>query len=208
MRIRQHVNPLDVFFEKFRGAIPALDPARELEVEIGCADAQFLFERAAREPARQYVGLEIREDLVHWVNDKARGSGAPVTAVWCHAQLHVKTIFAPASATRVFVNFPDPWFKRRHHVRRMVDSVLAEQLAYLLEPGGELFVQTDVWDIALDAMRSFDGDVFGRFENFAGEWSFWKDGNPYGVRSWREQNAEETKLPIWRIWYRRAHHRP
>lgn len=203
MRIRQHVNPLDVFFETFRGEKPTLDPSRELEVEIGCADAQFLFERAARDPGRQYVGLEIREELVHWVNDKARKAAVPVQAVFCHAQLHVKTIFPAGAAARVYVNFPDPWFKRRHHERRMVDAVLAEQLAYLLRPGGELFVQTDVWDIALAAMASFDGD--GRFLNVAGEWTFWKDGNPYGVRSWREQNAEETGLPIWRIWYRRRH---
>ncbi|HEY5950061.1 MAG TPA: hypothetical protein VIV40_31415 [Kofleriaceae bacterium] len=201
MRIRQHVNPTDLFFETFRGQKPQLDPARQLEVEIGCADAQFLFERAAREPARQYVGLEIREDLVDWVNAKARVSAAPVTAVWCHAQLHTTMIFPRAAATRVYVNFPDPWFKRRHHVRRMVDEVLAEQVAYLLRPGGELFVQTDVWDIAIDAMASFDGD--DRFSNVAGEWTFWKEGNPYGVRSWREQNAHETGLTVWRIMYRR-----
>jgi tRNA (guanine-N7-)-methyltransferase len=103
-------------------------------------------------------------------------------------------------ASRVYVNFPDPWFKRRHHVRRMVDSVLAEQIEYVLAPGGELFVQTDVWDIAIDAMSSFEP----LFENQAGEWTFWKEGNPYGVRSWREQNAEETGLPIWRLLYRRA----
>lgn len=201
MRIRQHVNPRDAFFETFRGDKPVLDPARALEVEIGCADAQFLFERAVQDPARQYVGLEIREDLVEWVNRKARRSEAPVHAVWCHAQLHVKTIFAQGAASRVYVNFPDPWFKRRHHVRRMVDAALAEQVAYLLREGGELFVQTDVWDIALDAMTSFERD--GHFENVAGEWSFWKDGNPFGVRSWREQNAEETGLPIWRILFRR-----
>ena len=201
MRIRQHVNPTDLFFETFRGEKPVLDPARELEVEIGCADAQFLFERAALEPARHYVGLEIREDLVEWVNQKARTRGAPVHAVFCHAQLHTKLIFPRSAAQRVYVNFPDPWFKRRHHVRRMVDTVLAEQIAYLLKPGGELFVQTDVWDLAIDAMASFDGDE--RFENRAGEWTFWKDGNPYGVRSWREQNAAETGLEVWRILYRR-----
>ena len=71
----------------------------------------------------------------------------------------MKQIFPPACASRVYVNFPDPWFKRRHHVRRMVDSVLAEQIAYVLAPGGELFVQTDVWDIAIDAMSAFDGDA-------------------------------------------------
>ena len=201
MRIRQHVNPQDLFFEKFRGHKPSLDPSRELEVEIGCADAQFLFERAERDSSRHYVGLEIREDLVEWVNKKARRLALPVEAVFCHAQLHTKLIFLAGAASRVYVNFPDPWFKRRHHVRRMVDAVLAEQVAYVLRGGGELFVQTDVWDIAIDAMSAFDGD--DRFINVAGEWSFWKQGNPYGVRSWREQNAEETGLPVWRIAYRR-----
>lgn len=203
MRIRQHVNPMDVFFETFRGEKPVLAEGRELEVEIGCADAQFLFERAAQEPARHYIGLEIREDLVHYVQKKASRLALPVQAVWCHAQLHTTLIFPRGAASRVFVNFPDPWFKRRHHVRRMVDDVLADQIAYLLRPGGELFVQTDVWDIAIDAMTAFDGDVRDRFENRGGEWSFWKQGNPYGVRSWREQNAEETGLPIWRMLYRR-----
>jgi tRNA (guanine-N7-)-methyltransferase len=202
MRIRQHVNPTDLFFETFRGERPAIDSSRELEIEIGCAEAQFLFERAAKDPTRLYVGLEIREDLVDWVNAKARTTNAPVTAVFCHAQLHTKEIFPRAAATRVYVNFPDPWFKRRHHVRRMVDSVLAHQISHVLKPGGELFVQTDVWEIALDAMAAFDGD--DRFMNVAGEWSFWREGNPYGVRSWREQNAEETGLEVWRIWYRRV----
>src|SRR5688572_26919881 len=137
MRIRQHVNPTDLFFETFRGHKPVLDLARELEIEVGCAEAQFLFERAINDPGRHYVGLEIREDLVDWVNAKARTTSAPVTAVFCHAQLHTKAIFPRGAATRVYVNFPDPWFKRRHHVRRMVDSVLAEQIAYVLKPGGE-----------------------------------------------------------------------
>ncbi len=203
MRIRQHVNPTDVFFEKFRGKVPVLDPARPVEVEIGCADAQFLFERAAADPSRHYIGLEIREDYVGYVERKAKKTGLPVQAVWCHAQLHTSMVFTEGAASRVYVNFPDPWFKRRHHVRRMVDEALAEQIAYLLRPGGELFVQTDVWDIAIDSMSSFDGDVADRFVNQAGEWAFWKQGNPYGVRSWREQNAEETGLPVWRILYLR-----
>ena len=59
MRIRQHVNPLDAFFETFRGVKPVLDD-RPVEVEIGCADAQFLFERASADPSRQYIGLYIR----------------------------------------------------------------------------------------------------------------------------------------------------
>jgi tRNA (guanine-N7-)-methyltransferase len=200
MRVRQHVNPLDVFFETFRGTVPVLRPGHAMELEIGCADAQFLFERAAQDPSRDYVGLEIREDLVDYVVKKAKKTGLPVQPVWCHVQLHMKQIFARGVASRVYVNFPDPWFKRRHHVRRMVDDVLAEQIDYVLAPGGELFVQTDVWDISVDTLSAFEP----RFENQAGEeWTFWKAGNPYGVRSWREQNAEETGLPVWRLLYRR-----
>lgn len=200
MRIRQHVNPNQVHFTRFRGVRPVLD-GRPVELEVGCADAQFLFERAAREPARDYVGLEIREDLVRLVNKRARARGVPVHAVFCQAQLHMTEIFAPASVDRVYINFPDPWFKRRHHGRRMVDAALADGIATVARPGAEVFVQSDVWDIALDAMATFERDE--RFANLAGDWTFWRAGNPYGVRSWREQNAEDTGLPIWRILYRR-----
>jgi tRNA (guanine-N7-)-methyltransferase len=203
MRIRQHVNPLGLHFERFRGVRPALVADRPLEVEIGCADAQFLFERAARAPAHQYVGLEIREDLVAIVNRRARATRLPVHGVFCQAQLHMDEIFGEVKATRVFVNFPDPWFKRKHRLRRMVDPTLIAAIARITEPGAELFVQSDVWEIALDAMAAIEADP--HFANAGGgEWTFWRRGNPYGVRSWREQNAEETGLAIWRIMYTRV----
>jgi len=198
VRIRQHVNPLGLHYEQFKGVRPRFEEGRPIEVEIGCAEAQFLFERAVQDPSRTYVGLEIRDELVDLVNRLARERGAPVHAVFCQAQLHMDEIFGDTKVDRVYVNFPDPWFKRRHHARRMVDATLAEGIVRILKPGGELFVQTDVWDIALDALVAFEP----RFTNVAGEWTFWKQGNPYNVRSWREQNAEETGLTVWRLMYR------
>lgn len=202
MRIRQHVNPLLAHFEQFRGERPPLPEGRPIEVEIGCAEAQFLFERAAVEPDRTYVGLEIREELVHAVNRRARAAGVPVHAVFCQAQLHLPAVFGDRALDRVFLNFPDPWFKQRHRVRRMIDRRLAIAIAAALRPGGDVFVQSDVWEVALDAMDVFER-LPERYRNAAGEWSFWRGGNPYGARSWREQNAEETGLPIWRIRYER-----
>ena len=201
MRIRQHVNPLGAHFALFRGELPPFVDGRPIEVEIGCAEAQFLFERAAHDAARTYVGLEIREDLVRLVNRRARAAGAPVHAVFCQAQHHVPLIFGAAQVERVYINFPDPWFKRRHQKRRMVDVTLADAIARVARSGADVFVQSDVWDIALDAMKVFERDA--RFENAAGEWTFWRAGNPFGARSWREQHAEETGLVIWRILYRR-----
>jgi tRNA (guanine-N7-)-methyltransferase len=200
-RIRQHVNPLHIQFSEFRGAMPAVD-GRAIEVEIGCAEAQFLFELADKDPSRLYVGLEIREDLVDWVNREAAKRQTPVHAVFCQAQLHMPLIFDDASVERVYLNFPDPWFKVRHRKRRMIDRVLAEQVHRVVKPGGEVLIQSDVWEVALDALEVFER-LDHLFENRAGEWSFWRGGNPYGVRSWREQHCEEDGLPIWRAWYRR-----
>jgi tRNA (guanine-N7-)-methyltransferase len=200
VRLRQHVNPLAAHFDRFRGTRPELPADRPIEVEVGCAEAQFLFERAAIDPARVYVGLEIRAELVHLVNRRAKAAGAPVHAVFCQAQLHVGEIFPPGTIDRVYLNFPDPWFKARHRVRRMIDRKLVVALHAAMRPGAEVFVQSDVWEVALDAMDVFEC-LPDRYANLAGEWSFWRDGNPYGARSWREQNAEATGLPIWRIRY-------
>jgi tRNA (guanine-N7-)-methyltransferase len=201
VRVRNHVNPLGAGFQEFRGQRPVLAEGREVELEVGCADAQFLFERARRDPDRSYVGLEIREELVDAVNDAARGQGVPVQAIFCNANLHLSELFGSGTVDRAYVNFPDPWFKRRHEKRRMVDAELAEDISGILRPGGEVFVQTDVWGVALDALAAFD-DAPG-LSNAAGSWSFWKSGNPYGVRSWREQHCEKNELPVWRILYRK-----
>ena len=84
----------------------------------------------------------------------------------------------------------------------MVDPALAEHIRTILKPGGQLFFQTDVWDIALDAIETFE-EASDWLLNEAGEWSFLKTGNPFGARSWRESNAEETGLDVWRLLYRK-----
>lgn len=201
-RARMHVNPLAVWHATFRGERPPLEPGRLVEVEVGCADAQFLFQRAALDPTRLYVGLEIRPDLVKQVNARARAAKVPVHVVMCQAQLHMAEILPPASVERVYVNFPDPWFKRKHHERRMVDATLAQQIAAVTRPGGEVLIQTDIWEVALDALDAFER-MEGEFRNRSGEWSFWRGPHPYGARSWREQNAEENRIPFWRLIYDR-----
>jgi len=202
VRVRNHVNPLGAGFADFRGERPRLAADRPVELEIGCADAQFLFERAARDPGRYYLGLEIREELVDAVNREARARRVPLQAIFCNANRHLGELFDPDSVDRAYVNFPDPWFKRRHEKRRMVTPELAREIAELVRPGGEVFMQTDVWEVALDGLAAFD-ETDG-LVNAAGSGSFWKRGNPYGARSWREQHCEEHGLPIWRTLYRKA----
>jgi len=186
-------------FEKYQG--DKIKSELPLEVEIGCADAQFLFQKAERDPNKTYIGLEIREKLVDDVNQRAKLEGKNIQAVFCNASLHLTDIFGEHTIERVFINFPDPWFKSRHHKRRMVNQELLEQLSNVVKEEGEVFFQTDVWDVALETLELFEKNNH-LFENQAGEWSFWKKSNPYGVQSWREENAASTGLDVWRLMYK------
>src|SRR5437867_12175316 len=105
MRLRQHVNPLRLQYLVSRAGRLELPADRELEVELGCADAQFLFGRAAADPRVLGIGLEIRAELAHAVNARARAEGASVRAIFCNANVDFANLFAPASLARVFVNF-------------------------------------------------------------------------------------------------------
>ena len=201
MRIRQHVNPLGIGFVDLRAAPPQLPAGRTVELEIGCAEADFLFERAQRHPDGWYLGLEVRHGMVELVNRQAAATGAPVQAVFCNANLHLRRLLPPGRVARVFLNFPDPWFKMRHRKRRLIDESLARDIHRACERGAEVFVQTDVWSIAIDAMGVFDR-LEELYDNAAGGWSFWKDGNPFGARSGRERMCERDGKPIWRLLYR------
>lgn len=207
MRARQHVNPLGLSFETFRGQLPEIPDGVSVECEIGCADAQFLFERARSIPPQRrhlyrFVGVEIREHLVDDVNQRAAEERLPIAAVFCNACHHLDKLFEPGQVSAIFINFPDPWFKRRHRKRRMVTAELLDQCARVLEPGGRLLFQSDVWSVALDALSLLEETP--ALINESGAWSFWKRPHPFEAQSWREANCEAGDLPIWRLLYRRA----
>jgi tRNA (guanine-N7-)-methyltransferase len=199
-RVRHHVNPLQSEFAA--RTVPRLPlPDKPVEVELGCADAQFLFERAPQHPDRHFLGLEIRVPLVEEVNERAAEAGLSVQAIFAHINYDLGPLFDDERLSRVFINFPDPWFKRRHHKRRLVTPELVEELHRKLASDGELFFQSDVWDLALEAMAVFE-EFPHLFANVAGPWSFTRH-NPYGARSDRERRCEAKSMRIWRILYRK-----
>jgi tRNA (guanine-N7-)-methyltransferase len=202
-RIRHHVNPLRSDFLERRAEPLALPPPpTPIDVELGCADARFLFELAPQFPERHHLGLEIREPLVEEVNEKARALGlANLEARFAHINIDLETLFPDGRLARVFINFPDPWFKRRHKKRRLVTPELVEVIHRKLGDGGELFFQSDVWDLALDALAVIEAAPT-LFENVAGPWSFLRE-NPYSAKSLREVRCEERGMRIWRMLYRR-----
>src|SRR5579883_1831193 len=116
-RLRQHTNPLTLANLEPRGSRLELPADREVEVEIGCGDARFLVERALVRPEAHLVGVEIRREFVELARERAAAAGVTVELVVTNVNVDLCTLFAEASMSRAFVNFPDPWFKRRHQKR-------------------------------------------------------------------------------------------
>lgn len=204
MRIRQHVNPLKSNF--FEIDLPRLDlPAgRRIEVELGSAEAYFLMERAVENPDRNYVGVEIRREMVDFANDEAKRRGlAQVTSVFANMSVDLPRLFTEGSVSRFFINFPDPWFKHRQRKRRVVEEALVDQMFPLLSPDGEIYVATDIFDIALDAMAVLERETPRRFRNLHEPWSFLPRSR-FTAQSWRERHCEREGLRIWRLAYVRV----
>jgi tRNA (guanine-N7-)-methyltransferase len=199
-RVRHHVNPLGVKFLD-TAAVRVETRARPLEVELGCADARFLFERAPKHPDVDFVGVEIRKPLVDTVNEQAAEAGlSNLRAVFANITTELDILFADASLRRVFVNFPDPWFKQRHAKRRLMTAELAHVIARKLEPGGELLFQSDIWTLGIEALVVLEGEP--TLANERGAWSFLRE-NPYDAKSLREVRVEENDVRVWRMLFRR-----
>jgi tRNA (guanine-N7-)-methyltransferase len=102
---------------------------------------------------------------------------------------------------RFFLNFPDPWFKTRQHKRRVIGPELMHDIHRALAPGGELYVQTDIFDLALEAMSAAESGSPALFENTHAPWSF-LPANPYPAKSRRERECEGKGVRVWRLLYR------
>jgi len=203
VRIRQHVNPLKSdlldIADVPRGAAA---PGQALEVELGAAEAHFLIDRARLEPDTSFVGVEIRRELVEAVNAACAADGpANVRSVFANMSVDMGRLFDDGSVRRFFLNFPDPWFKSRQHKRRVIGPGLMAEIGRALAAGGELYVQTDIFALALDAMAALEAD--DAFVNAAGAWTFLRS-NPYDAKSRRERQCEAEGVRVWRLLYRRT----
>jgi len=202
VRIRQHVNPLKSDLLDIAD-VPrvAAAPGQALEVELGAAEAHFLIDRARADATTLFVGVEIRRELVEAVNAACAADGpANVRSVFANISVDMGRLFADGSVRRFFLNFPDPWFKSRQHKRRVIGPGLMAAIGRALAAGGELYVQTDIFALALDAMAALEAD--DGFVNAAGAWTFLRE-SPYEAKSRRERQCESEGVRVWRLLYRK-----
>jgi len=198
VRVHQHVNPLSPFYRQepeplaYDGLFA--DTSKPLLLDIGCARGRFLLRMAEADRSRNYLGVEIREPLVAEANRLAEEAGlSNLHYSFCNAMLWLERLLEglpEAILEVVTIQFPDPWFKKKHAKRRMVNPEMVETVASHLRPGGRVFVQTDIEFLAEEMFEHFRAS--GKFiEQTTAE-------NPFPIKTEREKAVEDKQLPVYR----------
>lgn len=176
---------------------PAATP---VELDIGFGLGASLFERAANQPAAYLVGIEVRRKHALAVQSRCQQRGLTRVRVLIGDARQLLPRCRPAAClSRVSLHFPDPWWKKRHAKRRVLTTPLLDELARLMSAEGELLIQTDVEERAVDYHRLVA--QHGAF-CLQGE-DGWVQSNPFGACSNRERRAAADGLPVWRLLARR-----
>lgn len=167
-----------------------------LECELGFGRPHFILERAVEVPDHDVVGIEWKGRWPRVVHEKQKKGQYPnVRAIHGNAWLLFGSLFAPSSLDLVVLNFPDPWWKSKHHKRRIVSDTFAGQIAKRLKPGGHLLIQTDVATLLEEELARFEAQPALR--NTAGPGRL-ATKKPLTASSHREKRCRKDGVPIFR----------
>lgn len=123
-----------------------------VQVDLGCGDGLFLSQMAALQPEKNFLGIErLARRVAKTAKKASRLANMRVLRVdTSHA---VNLLLPPHSIEAIYLLFPDPWPKRRHHRRRIVTVTLLESIHRALEPNGTLRIATDHADYFAEIKR-------------------------------------------------------
>jgi len=202
--MRQHVNPLSRNFNEIE-RIPSFtemfgDSKLNLHLDIGCAAGAFLFDLAFVNKSWNYLGIEIREKLVKTAKLKVKDREIKnlyfVFGNAINILSNANSKFFIKNLKSISFNFPDPWFKKRHHKRRVIQPEFINTLSNSLQKGALIFVKTDVKDL-FDYMdwtissnfhfKTIDKKDFNCSESF----------NPIKVKTNREKYVIDNQIDIY-----------
>ncbi len=121
-----------------------VEPGMPIELEIGCGNGRFLAARATKNPEVHYFGVERMMERVRRCSRKAeRGQLTNLTFVRVEAGRFVRELLPDHCLRAMYLFFPDPWPKRRHHKNRFFQREMCDVLARVLVPGGAMVISTD-----------------------------------------------------------------
>ena len=173
-----------------------------LVAEIGFGNGEQLLFAAEREPARNFLGIEVHAPGVGRLLNGLAGAGLDNVRVYQHDAVEVlRQEIIDGALSEVRIYFPDPWHKSRHHKRRLVQPAFVSLLCDKLAPDGLLHLATDWENYAEQMWQVLDAEP--RLRNLAG------DRGVAPRPEWRRQTHFETRglklgHGVWDLLYRRC----
>ena len=128
-----------------------------LYIEIGVGKGDFLTELAARNPGVNYVGLEAQQGVLYFAARKAAERGLKNLRLLVFDAAHLMELFASGEVDRIYLNFSDPWPKKRHAKRRLTSEVFLPRYCKVLRADGEIHFKTDNAGLFAYSIETMEG---------------------------------------------------
>jgi len=113
-------------------------------LEIGFGNGQALLQLASLRPDENFIGIEVHKPGVGSLMRNLQSAGLENVRLFCHDAVEIlKHCFESSSFDRIHLFFPDPWHKKRHHKRRIVNADFVEMVTNLLKPNGVFHFASD-----------------------------------------------------------------
>jgi tRNA (guanine-N7-)-methyltransferase len=166
-----------------------------LELEMGSGAGGHALEYCRRNPGVRYVAFEWRKKYARDTLDRGEKMGLKnLRVIEADARAVVPRIFADGSLAAVHLQFPDPWWKRAHFKRAIIQPDFARLLLNKLVPGGRFDLRTDVEDRARGMLAILEE---AGFRNPLGVGAF-HPYDPEEVPSTRERRYLQSGEPVYR----------
>lgn len=162
--------------------------SRPVWLEIGFGGGEHLVHMAASYPGVGLIGCEPFVNGVAMLLGKIRVAGVTNLALYPDDVRHLFDVLPDRSIARAFLNYPDPWPKRRHHRRRFVTQDHLVHLARVLEPGAEFRIATDIPDYVRQALTEVPAAGFTLVSQGGDPWPDWLSTR-YEQKALREGRA-------------------
>ncbi len=141
-----------------------------MKLEIGFGNGSFIIEMAMREPRTNFIGLDMYHKGIRKTITRAEKRLIEnIHIVYGDARLRTQSVFKNETLEAIYINFPDPWPKKRHIKRRLITPNFIEILSSKLIPSGELRIATDCETYSRDMLTYLENSSL---ENKAGSFKF------------------------------------
>lgn len=172
-----------------------------LTVEIGFGMGDSLLAMAEADPATNFLGIEVHKPgvgkLIHGLVEKQLSN----VRIMCHdATEVVQHCMENGAIDRFLIFFPDPWHKKRHHKRRLIQAPLVSLLANRLRKGGSIHLATDWQNYAEHMLDVMEAE--STLSNANGPNQYWP--NPSRPETKFERRGQRLGHGVWDLLYKKS----